>query len=131
MIRCSRVGLLAALLLTSWSLAAAHGVPEQLRMCGKNTDDTSRLACFDRELARLIEHPEVADEPVRAAITRIVEREDGTLVVTLDNDQTWVQKSRSHLRLKVGEQVTIKGGAFSSTYLVNEAGRSVQVKRAR
>jgi hypothetical protein len=131
MLRGTHVAALAALFLMSCSAASAHGVPEQLRRCGKEADDASRLACFDRELARLAEQPAAADEPVRARVTRVVERKDGTLVISLDNDQTWAQKSRGHLPVKVGEQVTLKGGAFSSTYLVTESGRTVQVKRVR
>ncbi|MGH8286887.1 MAG: hypothetical protein ACRETT_14145 [Steroidobacteraceae bacterium] len=129
--RYSHVAAMAVLFLVPWSLADAHGVPERLHACVKETDDARRLACYDRELTRAVEHPESADEPILATVTRIVERGDGTLAITLDNGQTWAQKSREYLPLKAGEQVTIRGGAFSSNRMVTESGRSTQVKRVR
>lgn len=127
----SHAAAMAVLFLAPWSLADAHGVPERLHACVKETDDARRLACYDRELKRAVEHPESADEPILATVTRIVERRDGTLAITLDNGQTWAQKSRDYLPLKAGERVTIRGGAFSSNRLVTESGRSTQVKRVR
>lgn len=129
--RYSHAAAMAVLFLAPWSLADAHGVPERLHACVKETDDARRLACYDRELKRAVENPKSADEPMLATVTRIVERRDGTLAITLDNGQTWAQKSRDYLPLKAGERVTIRGGAFSSNHLVTQSGRSTQVKRVR
>lgn len=42
----------AVVLATGFTTARADGVPAALRACGDEKDDTQRLACFDRELAR-------------------------------------------------------------------------------
>lgn len=125
------LGALAALLVFAGSPALAHDVPDRLRECTEETDDSKRLACFDREVATMIERAEEPEEPVRATVTRVIDRSDGTWVVHLDNGDIWAQKSREYAPVKVGDQVTLKGGAFSSMYLTTEGKRSTQVKRLR
>lgn len=125
------LGGVAALLLFAGSPALAHGVPDRLRECTAETDDAKRLACFDREVATMVERADEPEEPVRATVTRVIERSDGTWVVHLDNGDIYAQKSREYAPVKVGDQVTLKGGAFSSMYLTTQGKRSTQVKRLR
>jgi hypothetical protein len=120
-----------AMLLSIPPLTAAHGIPEDVKACTREKEDAERLACFDRALVGKDAPGLTGDEPIRSAVTRIVERQDGTLVVTLENGQVWAQKSREHFPLKLGDEVTIRGGAFSSTHLFTDSRRSTQVKRVR
>ena len=45
--------LLASIGLSAWALAPAQGLPPELLRCMAETVDAARLACFDREAARL------------------------------------------------------------------------------
>lgn len=71
-------------------------------------------------------------QQLTAAVTAISSRPYGEFVVTLANGQVWAQKAAdSSVRLKVGDQVTIKPGSLGSFRLVNPAGRGTQVTRVR
>lgn len=136
-------------------------VPEALRACVSQKEDSRRLACYDREIAGLDKQAEVSAAPQPAAagvaagegfglprealkevdrrkaeqvqgkIASIVSRPRGERVVTLDNSQVWVQKSLDlSIRLKVGDEVTIKRGALGS-YLLFASGRSTTVMRVQ
>lgn len=147
---------------------AVAQVPEALRACVSEKVDARRLSCYDREIARLEQHAQVAaSAPVAAAvpaaapalvpeeefglrapvagdeadrrkveqlqgkITSISSRPRGELVLTLDNNQVWAQKTAEPLmRLKVGDDVTIERGAFGS-YLLISSGRSARVRRVQ
>lgn len=68
---------------------------------------------------------------LQGKITSISSRPLGELVLTLDNNQVWAQKTAEPLmRLKVGDDVTIKRGAFGSFLLVS-SGRSARVTRVQ
>mgnify|MGYP000662589268 FL=1 len=152
--------LLIALCCTACFAEAVAQVPEALRACVSQKEDSRRLACYDREIAQLDKPAEVSAalppaaavaateegfglprevpkegvdrrkaEQVQGKVAGIVSRPHGERVVTLDNGQVWAQKSPDlSIRLKVGDEVTIKRGAFGS-YLLVASGRSTTVMR--
>lgn len=70
-------------------------------------------------------------EQLQGRITDISLRPHGERVVTLDNDQVWAEKAAEPLmRLKVGDEVTIKRGVLGSFLLVS-SGRSARVIRVQ
>jgi hypothetical protein len=73
---------------------------------------------------------EVAALPqLESTVVGIAKRPYGEMVVTLENQQVWVQKSPDSTRLKVGDHVTIKRGALGAFFLVGPTGRSTSVAR--
>jgi hypothetical protein len=54
---------------------------------------------------------------------------DGSLLILLDNGQTWRQLSGSESLLKVGDTVTINRAALGSFQMVMPTGRSAKVRR--
>ena len=68
---------------------------------------------------------------LEATITEVSSRAHGELVITLDNGQVWAQKAPdSKMRLKAGDQVTIKKASLGS-YMLVAAGRSTRVTRVQ
>jgi hypothetical protein len=64
-------------------------------------------------------------------VTKLAAKPHGELIVTLDNGQVWYEiQANTALRVKVGDQVTIKAGALGSYSLVAN-GRSSKVTRVR
>lgn len=120
-----------------------------LRACAAETDDVRRLACYDREIARLSASPEeqfgvrgeVAGrandkapelDRLTAKVMSISSRPHGELVITLDNGQVWAQKESRYIPLKVGDTVTIRSGAFGSLWLdIPSTRSSTRVKREK
>ena len=78
------------------------------------------------------EVPELAElESLSGKVTKVAAKPHGQLIVTLDNGQTWMEiQANSGLRVKVGDQVTVKSGALGSYSLVAN-GRSGKVTRVR
>lgn len=76
--------------------------------------------------------PELAElESLSGKVTKVAAKPHGQLIVTLDNGQTWTEiQANSGLRVKVGDQVTVKAGALGSYSLVAN-GRSSKVTRVR
>jgi hypothetical protein len=76
--------------------------------------------------------PELVElESVTGKVTKLAAKPHGQLIVTLDNGQVWYEiQANTGLRVKVGDQVTIKSGALGSYSLVAN-GRSSKVTRAR
>jgi hypothetical protein len=140
--------------LSSWRvLAATGGLPDALQACTQERDDSQRLACYDREVARLavkpekiygltpqqqdkLEHPDARDKPkpqtLSATVSAVSQRVDGRKVVTLANGQIWVQgEAWSTFPVNAGDAITIKPGALGSFQLYTPAGVAVWVTRAR
>jgi hypothetical protein len=146
---------LFALIAALAAVAGVHGAPEilppGLRTCAQEKEDAARLACYDREMARYTVPPEetfglspekvrttqhlerMAAEPqsVSAKMTGLAQRPHGELVFTLDNGQVWVQQEAAESRIKVGDTITLKPGAFGSYFLYSPAGRATRVKRVQ
>lgn len=76
--------------------------------------------------------PELVElESVTGKVTKLAAKPYGQLIVTLDNGQVWYEiQANTGLRVRVGDQVTIKAGALGS-YLMVANGRSSKVTRAR
>lgn len=185
---------------------AADALPPSLRACMSETDAARRLACFDRESARLANDsvaresapapaPRRPDPPVAAPAATAAapaaappatttaqsaaapaaaataqsaedkfgfrgniaraehdkkeaeEREfeqltakvaelstlpHGELQLTLDNGQVWQQKPGDRsMRVKVGDEVTIKRGSLGSFLLTSTAKGSMRVARVK
>ena len=171
---------------------AAEALPPSLRACMSEADASRRLACFDRESARLttesapvarqaatppppapapapaaakaapaaaataaatgaataaaaaekspedkfgyrgtiaraeIDKKEAEErkgaEQITATVTEVSTLAHGELVLTLDNGQVWQQKRGDRaMRVKVGDQVSIKRGSLNSFLLTSEA----------
>jgi hypothetical protein len=60
-------GVLAAMLLAHVAGAAAQTATSALRACRAETDDAKRLACYDREMARMVESEHSAPAAATAA----------------------------------------------------------------
>lgn len=176
--------LLVAGLCACASAVAAEALPPSLRACMSESDATQRLACFDRESARLTQESAPvarrADPPASAApaaaptaagataqsaedkfgyrgsIARAEfdkkeaqERQEfeqltakvselgtlphGELLLTLDNGQVWQQKPGDRaMRIKVGDDVTIRRASLGSFLLTSEATNgSMRVARVK
>jgi hypothetical protein len=77
--------------------------------------------------------PELAElKELRATVTKVAAKPYGELILTLDNGQVWYEiQSNSGIRVKVGDQVTIRSGALGSYSVVAPNGRSSKVTRNR
>ncbi|MFC3122358.1 hypothetical protein [Agaribacter flavus] len=71
-------------------------------------------------------------QEITSTITKITKTLTENRIVNLDNGQAWRETQLSRLRLKEGETITIRKGAFSS-YLLSKEGvnRSMRVKRIK
>jgi hypothetical protein len=133
--------------------AAAQTLPASLQACAQERDDSRRLRCYDREMARYVTAPEqtfgLSQQQVRkvqhleqkdsgkpvsltAKVVRLTQRRYGEFVVTLDNDQVWLQVAgEGTVLLNVGDTVTLKPGLLGSYFLITPAGSATRVKRAQ
>jgi hypothetical protein len=149
------IGLLAAFACPA--LAADGNLAERISACTRESDDSRRLACFDRaaapnapapkadvqqtfgvegsELARGRDDAESKREAVPKKITATVaaidKRPRGELVFTLDNGQVWAQKEvGAYFPVKIGDPVSILAGTLGSFRLV-AANRATAVTRVQ
>jgi hypothetical protein len=77
--------------------------------------------------------PELAElKELRATVTKVAAKPYGELILTLDNGQVWYEiQANSGIRVKTGDQVTIRSGALGSYSIVAPNGRSSKVTRTR
>lgn len=80
--------------------------------------------------------PEKAQEAMPSSITgkvtQVGARPTGELVVTLDNEQVWVQiDTGSPVRLEVGDHVTIRKASLGSFLMITPSRVAVRVRRYR
>jgi len=69
-------------------------------------------------------------DSLSARVTNVSTRPRGERVVTLDNDQVWVElKAESYFPVKAGDQVTIQAGTLNSYRMQLPSGRSTHVRR--
>lgn len=70
-------------------------------------------------------------DQLTAKVVEVTALPHGQFVAKLDNGQVWQQKQIDRsVRLKVGDEVTIRRASFSSFILVTASGKSTRVSRA-
>ena len=136
--------------------SASTGLPEALQECVRESDDTLRLACFDREMGKLSQAgvgKTVADPvdtassekkfgitPERdekeelmeltATVVKVAFGANRIFTVRLDNDQVWRQENMGTFHIKAGDVVTITKGSFGGYSLIRN-GRRAKVTRVQ
>jgi hypothetical protein len=84
-----------------------------------------------KEMDRQREAEEATEELV-ANVKEMGALPRGERVITLDNGQVWVQKGQEKVvRLKVGDQVTIRRASFGSFMLSPPSGQAIRVTRVQ
>lgn len=129
----------------------------ELKICADNSNDTDRLACYDRAVAKLTTSaassaPSAAASPaaefgvrgselakkrassdlkqITATVIKLTKRPRGELTIALDNGQVWTQNEvTASFALRPGEVVTIESGALGSFFLSSSTGRATKVHR--
>jgi len=140
--------LLAPVCLTAFG--GTDTLSDELRRCGRQGDQTQRLACFDALVSSLpkIEADQFGmtadlaqkhnpgtfrpqqNEALTGKIVALREGSEGRLIFTLDNGQVWAQaESRPNIRFAVGDTVRLEHGAMSSLWLAADHDRKTRVKR--
>jgi hypothetical protein len=76
---------------------------------------------------------EQGSEELTAKVTEVATLPNGGLMLTLDNGQVWQQKTADRgIRVKVGDQITIKRGVLNSFLLTSDANKgSMRVARVK
>jgi hypothetical protein len=138
---------------------APDRVPPELRACLSIQRNAERLSCFDRAIAMLAagkegsalvaatpeasfglgagirETPAKAEEgdgdlqSVQSTVKGFARSADGSIVIRLENGQSWRQLSGTDTLLKVGDNVTITRAALGSFQMKVPTGRSAKVRR--
>jgi hypothetical protein len=140
--------------------ALAQAAPISLRVCVAESDDARRLACYDREMARVSEEPypaakaqdefgmeaelrrkkeqeRSAGQPSKprqllARTSKVSQRPDGLLVVTLDNGQVWQQTEPAPaFHVDSGDEVKVNPGVLGSYWMTAPSRQSARFKRVR
>lgn len=84
------------------------------------------------EQARRDREGVVATTSITARIASVGQTTDGRQAVTLDNDQVWVQlEAATRVRLRTGDEVTIRRAALGSFILTKPNSGSMRVRRER
>jgi hypothetical protein len=137
----------------------ADRVPPELRTCASIQRNAERLACFDRAIAVLAAgkdgaaltaatpessfglvsraretaakaENEAGDlQSVQSTVKAFSRSADGSIVIHLDNGQSWRQLSGGDTLLKAGDSVTITRAALGSFQMSVPSGRSTKVRR--
>ena len=136
--------------------SASTDLPKALQECVNESDDTLRLACFDREMGKLSQAAASAPtaDPVdtasseekfgiipksnkkeelmklTATVVKVAISANRIFTVKLDNDQIWRQKYIGTFHIKAGDEVTITKGNFGG-YSLKRKGRQVSVNRVK
>ncbi|MBY6189693.1 hypothetical protein KUV22_04610 [Microbulbifer agarilyticus] len=141
-----KLWLVSPLLVTSiFGLPAmADTVQEELKRCTEFSDDSKRLACYDKLANNLQTHVEQrfgqeekraiqeAPESITATIESAQKGAYGKYTFTLDNGQVWRQTDSGRTIWRGGEQVTLERGALGSFFMrKTEGGRALRVKRIK
>ena len=148
-----------ALAVSPHEVLLAQSLEEAVRACAAETHVLRRLACYDRAAAQLdsaadrdgprtvspeakfgvrngpLDERKYATAPkeITATVSRIERvRSSGALVVSLDNDQVWVQNQPTeYFPLTVGDTVRIRSAALGSYMMFAPSKRTTRVTRIR
>ena len=119
---------------------------EDIASCRAISDDGERLACYDQLFAEPADTTALVDaeqleskedrvkpEPVEmaATVTQIKKPKGRAATLTLDNGQVWSQVSFRYVRLREGDQITIRSSRFGGYILTNERGVTMRVRRLK
>jgi ABC-type enterochelin transport system ATPase subunit len=75
---------------------------------------------------------EEATKALVSTVSEITTQPHGERVIALENGQVWMQKSLENvIRIKVGDQVTIRRAALGSFMLSPPSGQSIRVTRVK
>ena len=136
-------------LVVAGTAAANSAIPDSMRMCVQEQDDSRRLACYDREMARAeksygltdeqkrkLDPPkasaEVQAQPLSSKVLAVTLRADGRNAISLENGQIWVQGDAfENIAIHVGDAVTIKSGLLGSFYMDLPSKLRTRVTRKR
>jgi len=88
--------------------------------CGLNAEQARKKQNAEQE-------PEL--ERLVSTVTKLAQRPQGELVMTLANGQVWAQKQALSFEVDVGDAVTIKAAALGSFIMSTASGRSTRVTR--
>jgi hypothetical protein len=73
---------------------------------------------------------ETGPASVTATVTELRKQATGPFIAVLDNGQVWAQReTNTRVRLKIGEQVTIRRGTLGSYLLEGSSGLATRVRR--
>lgn len=144
---------------SAFATDGADRVPPELAPCVSISRNAERLACFDRAIAALAAGKEGAQvaattpeasfgmnasvretpvakekggsdlQSVQSAVQGFARTADGSIVIHLENGQSWRQLSGSNTLLKKGDAVTVTRGALGSFQMSVPSGRTVKVRR--
>jgi hypothetical protein len=148
---------LLALIFVSAS-AAAGDIVGGLHGCATESNDSKRLACYDKLAAENATQAEAApavsaveaerkfgdvpsrlqpDQPrpltqITSEVVKVEPRQNDRWAVTLENAQVWEQnESTTHVTLHPGDVVTIKKGAMGAHLLIGPSKVATYVRRIR
>lgn len=138
---CAAIALLAAGTLSA-NPASAQTLKSELETCTEYSDDTKRLACYDKVANNLKQHSinqfgqeqknviKGAPESILATINVAQKGAYGKYTFQLDNGQIWRQVDSTRVIWKGGEQIELDRGVLGAFYMRKvSGGRSVKVKR--
>lgn len=126
-----------ALRLACYDRGAARAGFENPAVSGKRAGPTAAAAKFGYRgaVARAELESEAAEDSgaqrIEATIVELSTRPRGELVLTLDNEQVWTQKSAERVHLKVGDRVAIKKASLGSFLLIAPSKKTTRVVRER
>jgi hypothetical protein len=137
----------ALLLLLHTDGIAAQMVTPALRACRAETDSAKRLACFDREMARIDEpgqsppaattvpppappaerfglqpeHSAPLPKKLTAHVTSVSQKSHGRYLISLDNGEVWLQlEDNLGFSPRTGGSVTITRGLTGGYYMADQ-----------
>lgn len=134
------------------SAAAMAQVDPAIKACATLRNDSERLTCYDRTVARLsgdanakaltaqdlfgLDSQSTAAASgreeipaIEAQVKELRHSADGKVVIELDNGQVWKQDDSRDLLLKTGDAVTIMRGALNSFKISAPSKRFARVRR--
>ncbi len=138
-----------------------NAIPPEILNCVSISRNSERLSCFDHAIAalaagKLISGPASSPESsfgilssssapasrsaaasradldsLSSTVKGFGRADDGSLVMLLENGQSWKQISGNDPMLKTGDAVTINRAALGSFQMIMPTGRSAKVRRVK